>query len=775
MVRFDFPGFAHSVITYTGKGYGITQLSLFESMFAHYSDEVITATRAADGYDSGHVSAYVSGRRNIPKPMVAFYFKPANRSKLEDDISSFLSLLGSGQNGLVAVIRRNLLSEYPLDPVREDIANRQYPDGIGGNAAFLADAVLYAMSRPSLPRDRSGNLIGSAIVLKDHFLLLPPPKPPIAFAGRAADLVDLNDKLDADLKVNLFGPPGIGKSALAAAHVSSSAYKNILWITYTGDLRRDIAQLERIDKATLNTLGDRYDANMRIISLMASDSLIVIDQYDAATLDQTLPHLLDLKCKILILSRHPLHDYDCTHKALTKIEDTNACLELFRSVFCATYAHQSAILEIIRIVDCNPTLMVLCAKLLQDGAVTPDSLRRALSDSAALPDNTDIIPLTKDGLLVADTYLNHICTLLRLADFGQSELQILRAISVLYLDHTTTDIQVGRWLRLDNQNAVNALVRAGLVAKDPDTRAVSTSSLVRNAAVTKLRPDIHDCIWLLNTVATTAAYHVVYRTMHNMLSLPYLTDDPEACFDLLEAAFSISLHYGDEETASQYLASMDRIQASSQITRDDIPIKYLSCAISLGTNFSQMNEYLAKAIQLAADTPRDMTGTLASMHINLANHCIANECLDDALSHLDTAADLLESGGLQYTMDYLNCCLSTAYLYAANGHHDDCHQLLDSLATIEIHADYGDDTPAYTEAANFKYSVGSLLCYLGDYRRAREVFKTAAALFDIVYVGAPDIAHAIQRDMHAMLQGQPLRITRNPDPSLPAKITLSFP
>lgn len=774
MVRFDFPGFAHSVITYAGKGYGITQLSLFESMFAHYSDEVITATRAADGYDSGHVSAYVSGRRNIPKPMVAFYFKPANRSKLEDDISSFLSLLGSGQNGLVAVIRRNLLSEYPLDPVREDIANRQYPDGIGGNAAFLADAVLYAMSRPSLPRDRSGNLIGSAIVLKDHFLLLPPPKPPIAFAGRAADLVDLNDKLDADLKVNLFGPPGIGKSALAAAHVSSSAYKNILWITYTGDLRRDIAQLERIDKATLNTLGDRYDANMRIISLMASDSLIVIDQYDASTCDAVLPLLLGLSCRVLVVSRHPLSDYDCAHVCLDAIANIDDCLNIIRHYYKATDAYRNEITDMIQITHHHTTVMILCAKLLQDGAVTPDTLLSALRASAALPDNTDNIPLVKDGLMMTDTYIGHISTLLGLAKLSHDETELLQLLSVIHLDHAVTDLQVCHLLQMPDLNALNMLVCRGLIDKDADDRTLSISPLVAQVAIAMLHPDPCDCIRMIGLVSVgIAAYQVVYGTINNVLAVPYLIDNPGAYFDGVEVAIYAVLQYQDLAAASQYLQCMDHILADGQACSDDIQLKHLACSLLLATDADHAADLLAKASALADDFGVSGSHYLACMHINLANQLISRAAYNEASHLLSTAVSLLADAGLLYTIDAFSCYLSIAYTYAATGHCDDCRQLLDLLAAVEIRSE-NQIGPAYIEAANFKYSLGTLYCSLGDYQQARDLFDAAAVLYDAVYPGQPDIMRSIKSDMQAHLDGQPTYFGCYPFPSVPGKIKRSL-
>ena len=71
------------------------------------------------------------------------------------------------------------------------------------------------------------------------------PRPCRHFCGRDKELAALHEALLQNGKVFLHGIPGVGKSELAKAYAKEhrKEYINILYLTYTGDLKRDIAEL----------------------------------------------------------------------------------------------------------------------------------------------------------------------------------------------------------------------------------------------------------------------------------------------------------------------------------------------------------------------------------------------------------------------------------------------------------------------------------------------------------------------------------------------------
>lgn len=158
----------------------------------------------------------------------------------------------------------------------------------------------------------NGNKSGSA----PSSVPLQRPVPAESFTGRESELAQLLDDLQPGHVVNLYGPAGIGKSALAAAAVwklapgqnAPAVFPNgIFYHNFYNQPRVDIA-LEYIARALSETpTPSPYEAVQRVLA--GRQALLVFDGAEHA---DDLAGLLAVRgdCGILLTSRHP-------HEAVT--------------------------------------------------------------------------------------------------------------------------------------------------------------------------------------------------------------------------------------------------------------------------------------------------------------------------------------------------------------------------------------------------------------------------------------------------------------------------
>ena len=91
------------------------------------------------------------------------------------------------------------------------------------------------------------------------------PKPCRYFCGRDKELDTLHQLLTDEGKIFLHGIAGIGKSELAKAYAKlyKKEYTNILYIIYSGDLMRDVTNMDFSDDLPEDTADDRFRKHKR--------------------------------------------------------------------------------------------------------------------------------------------------------------------------------------------------------------------------------------------------------------------------------------------------------------------------------------------------------------------------------------------------------------------------------------------------------------------------------------------------------------------------------
>ena len=77
----------------------------------------------------------------------------------------------------------------------------------------------------------------------------------------------------------LHGIAGIGKSELAKAYAAQyqKSYTNFLYLTYSGDLKQDIIDMDFADDLPTDTEEERFKKHNKFLRTLKDDTLFVID------------------------------------------------------------------------------------------------------------------------------------------------------------------------------------------------------------------------------------------------------------------------------------------------------------------------------------------------------------------------------------------------------------------------------------------------------------------------------------------------------------------
>lgn len=218
------------------------------------------------------------------------------------------------------------------------------------------------------------------------------------------ELDALHEMLCSQGKVFLQGIAGIGKSELAKAYAKrySREYTNIIYFTYSGNLKRDIANLDFADDVDDNeTMDARFSRHHRLLRRLRDDSLLIIDNFNTVTTrDSLLDVVLNYHCRIIFTTRSKFDNYASVN--LEEIADTETLISLMGCFYSDAEKQRPVLEQIIQAVHRHTLAVELSARLLETGILKPLPLLNKLKTEKAALDATDTIDITKDSSIEND-------------------------------------------------------------------------------------------------------------------------------------------------------------------------------------------------------------------------------------------------------------------------------------------------------------------------------------------------------------------------------------
>ena len=240
---------------YLNEEVKIDQMHLLDQIFATFCNDPSSPNYV---FDNGQVCRWFNGQARISPRIISYYMSGENKDLLSADI------------------------EYRVFPLMYDSAMASEDLNTDVNSkALLA----------------SGSF---SPLMRDFIFDVKTPRPCRHFCGRDTKLEKLHELLCSKEKVFVQGIAGIGKSELAKAYAKKydKEYTNIMYITYSGDLKNDIANLDFADDVDDEESTDaRFSRHHRFLRKLKADSLLIIDNFNTVRArDSILDVVLKYHC-----------------------------------------------------------------------------------------------------------------------------------------------------------------------------------------------------------------------------------------------------------------------------------------------------------------------------------------------------------------------------------------------------------------------------------------------------------------------------------------------
>lgn len=442
--------------------------------------------------DMGQVSRWINGKKPISPAIAEYYSIPSNQEgfplEIRENLLPVLVDTGSAAKALYdLVIQDDSLSWEK----RDELIGNYEGKGEDWQERFFADILYFAACRPVIPSNSKTMKLAEGMgspKISERIRGAEPPMPVRHFSGREEELEELHERLLEDKVVFIQGIAGIGKSELSRqyARVHKKEYTNILHLVYSGDLRKDIANLTFADDQfgeDENTLLERHH---RYLKTLKGDSLLVIDNFDVLEEDEPFfTQVMRYSCRILFTTRCLWEDYSVLH--LGELEGDQDLFDLIFSLYPKGAYDPEGMKRMADLVHRHTLAVELCTRLLARGVFSLDELMAKLEVSTAAPDTSDNIRIRKDGEVRKQTYYKHISMLFSLLELQEDYRSILGNISMV----PSQGIDRSVWIHLTglkNANGLNDLIDMGLIHLTGDDR-IGIHPLIRELIYEELRPD----------------------------------------------------------------------------------------------------------------------------------------------------------------------------------------------------------------------------------------------------------------------------------------------
>lgn len=383
----------------------------------------------------------MNGLSRISPRISGFYFQKKHKPLLTRDISDKILPILYDSAMAIEELHTLLMQDATISEKVKTKYSKLYPCQTDGEeAAFLCGVLCFGMEREFVKRDANYKalLAGGSLspMVRNFVMAADVPNPCQYFCGREQELEQLHQMLQEHGKLFLWGIAGIGKTEMAKAYAKQhkKEYTNILYLSYTGDLARDIAEMDFADDLASDQEAERFRKHSRFLRSLKEDTLLVIDHFNTtASQESTLSVVMKYRCRVLFTTRSRF-DQNAAME-LKEIADQQTLFH-FAGCFYAEAARYKPILEqIIQVVHRHTLAVELASRLLQTGILEPDALLNKFKEERAAMDAADKIGITKDGQSRRATYYDMIPQMTNyavlMADMGeaQASLQLLQTVA----------------------------------------------------------------------------------------------------------------------------------------------------------------------------------------------------------------------------------------------------------------------------------------------------------------------------------------------------------
>ena len=751
MEYLDFSSVITTIRKYISDAHSMNQIDMMYQLFVSF----LNSEESQDfDFDNGLVCRWFNGQAKISPRITGYYMDNHKRNQLAADMHRNVLPLMYDSAMAVQEVYNILVQDTTISDKLKNRLLQNYPcETEMDEAMFLTSALCFGMERTFVKRDANTKLLLStgnlSPVVQDFIYDGGVPKPCRYFCGRDKELATLHQLLGDHGKVFLQGIAGIGKSELAKAYAKQfkKEYTNVLYLTYTGDLKQDIIDMDFADDLPNDDDEERFRKHNRFLRTLKEDTLLIIDNFNAtATHDGLLSVVMKYRCRIIFTTRSRFDNY--TSMKLEEISDTEVLLNLMNCFYSDAEKYRSILEQIIQTVHSHTLAVELSARLLETGIMEPQFLLKKLKEEKAALDATDTIGITKDGKSRKATYYDHIHTLFSLYQLSDAETDIMRNLSLTPVSGVNGRV-FANWLKLRDMNAVNGLMEKGFV-QAMESRVIALHPMIQEVALDETKPSVQNCYALLSSLQEiclrhgeeVSYYKQMFQTIECIIA-QIINDDMETYLRFLEDVFPYMDKY-------RYDQGMEAVRNELSAVLKDKTVGSVSdraLLLSYRAHGEKKPEKAIKlqkeAIAMITEIHQDNALLVSNLYSNLGGMYKMAGKLEVAKENMEQAIHILEQYGLAAYHDSIVQITNYAVLLTDMGQPVLGLSALKKLSRVirEFNSDKSMDYAQVQEA------MGNICLTIADIDQATTHFKKAMAIYEVMFEFEPEVIEMKKQEL----------------------------
>ena len=751
MERCDFSSIITTVRKYIGDDRGMNQIDLLYELFEGFLEE--ESSQDFD-FDNGLVCRWFNGQARISPRISGYYLHTDNRNRLADDIETNILPLMCDSAMAIQEIYKILIQDGTISDQKKEQLTQDYPCHTSEEqAAFLASVLCFGMERTFVKRNAATKKLLAAgtlsPVISDFVYNGEVPKACAHFCGRNQELSTLHELISEKRIIFLQGIAGIGKSELAKAYARAyrKDYTNILYLTYSGDLRQDVIDLDFVDDLPEDTEEDRFRKHNRFLRSLKEDTLLIIDNFNTtAGKDAFFSVLLKYRCRILFTTRSRFDNYASFN--LGEISDPDALLSLMGYFYSDAKRKQSILKQIIQTVHSHTLAVELSARLLETGILEPQELLARLQVEKSALGATDTIDIVKDGQSRKATYYEHIHTLFSLYRLSEEELNIMRGLIFVPVSGVSGRLYAN-WMKLSDMNRINDLIEKGFV-QTQSGRQISLHPMIQEVAIDETRPSVNNSAVLLDSLQTICLLHghdvtwykPLFLTIENIIR-EIADDNTPAYLSFLEDVFPYMEKYHYTAGMELIIGKLSGLLTDETVGRSTDRAVLLDYRAACEEKTEKAIKLEKEAIALIPEISEENAHLVSNLYSNLGGLYKKAGKRDLAQQAMEQGLRILEQYDLLYYHDSIAQTANYAVLLTEMGQPEKGLSALKKLSRM-IRDLNSDQTMDY---ATVQEAIGGICLATGDIRQATTHFKKALAIYEAVHNGEPDMIETKKQEI----------------------------
>ena len=751
MERCDFSSIITTVRKYIGDDRGMNQIDLLYELFEGFLEE--ESSQDFD-FDNGLVCRWFNGQARISPRISGYYLHTDNRNRLADDIETNILPLMCDSAMAIQEIYKILIQDGTISDQKKEQLTQDYPCHTSEEqAAFLASVLCFGMERTFVKRNAATKKLLAAgtlsPVISDFVYNGEVPKACAHFCGRNQELSTLHELISEKRIIFLQGIAGIGKSELAKAYARAyrKDYTNILYLTYSGELRQDIIDLDFVDDLPEDTEEDRFRKHNRFLRSLKEDTLLIIDNFNTtAGKDAFFSVLLKYRCRILFTTRSRFDNYASFN--LGEISDPDALLSLMGYFYSDAKRKQSILKQIIQTVHSHTLAVELSARLLETGILEPQELLARLQVEKSALGATDTIDIVKDGQSRKATYYEHIHTLFSLYRLSEEELNIMRGLIFVPVSGVSGRLYAN-WMKLSDMNRINDLIEKGFV-QTQSGRQISLHPMIQEVAIDETRPSVNNSAVLLDSLQTICLLHghdvtwykPLFLTIENIIR-EIADDNTPAYLSFLEDVFPYMEKYHYTAGMELIIGKLSGLLTDETVGRSTDRAVLLDYRAACEEKTEKAIKLEKEAIALIPEISEENAHLVSNLYSNLGGLYKKAGKRDLAQQAMEQGLRILEQYDLLYYHDSIAQTANYAVLLTEMGQPEKGLSALKKLSRM-IRDLNSDQTMDY---ATVQEAIGGICLATGDIRQATTHFKKALAIYEAVHNGEPDMIETKKQEI----------------------------